>query len=663
MKTTVFRYFTLVVSLFVASLFVSCSDDKNEPDNKGNETTEIPEIELPSIYELVKGESREITLGVKKGKVEASDVISLQLEGAGTYTPCTIGSFTDNSLTFNFPASLSEGTYTVVYRRGQNMRTCGKMQVRIVEKSFEPRPGTTIYGVVSTAEGPVEGVLVSDGKIFARTNAEGQYELESEKSLPYVFMTVPSGYEPERDGVFPAFFHKLVFQNDKEKAESFNFTLKKVDQSRYNVLFFGDMHLAARNGDIGQFTEFTKDVNEYVASHAGEKFYGITLGDMTWDLYWGQFTLENYVEKANALFDNLMIYHTIGNHDNDMYAVHSNYDAKAPYRKAVGPTYYSYNIGDVHYIALDNIDCSNYDENHKRNYVEYVVSDQLEWLKKDLSYVDKSTPVVVTLHAPVYGVSTATQFKNNMTNVTAFINCFEGYSLDIVSGHTHKNYNVTPSHNIIGGKDIREHNVAAVCGDWWWSGKLSNILMAPDGTPAGYGIWNIDGKNMKWMYKPTDKNMDVQFRTYDLNEVEFSFAGDVPKLSNTGSDAYRSFKRYVDQYKKNSDDYVLINIWNYNPSWTITVTQEDGKELVPEQRMAYDPLHIAAMSVKRFNDNIDAVPNFVTQSYPHFFRVQATNHDVDLNITVKDEFGNVWTEKMERPKPFGKSDAALKAYK
>lgn len=52
------------------------------------------------------------------------------------------------------------------------------------------------------------------------------------------------------------------------------------------MFFLGDMHLANRTKDLSQFTAFTNDWNNYRDSHKNEKMYAITLGDMTWDLYW-----------------------------------------------------------------------------------------------------------------------------------------------------------------------------------------------------------------------------------------------------------------------------------------------------------------------------------------------------------------------------------------
>lgn len=626
--------------------FSSCSD-KGE-DGPVDDGIKV-ELTLPKIIQVKKGEP--VTVDMKAGSViYSSDIIQLQASN-GTLINCTISAVGETSVTFLIPETTPAGSYTAFVKRGQERRQQGQFTLVYIEddpEGWDLADGTTVYGKISSVEGPVANVVVSDGIDFAVTNEKGQYELKSKKALGYVFMSVPSGYDPVTNGVMPVNYKLLT--SSGTTPERVDFSLNKVDQSNYRVLFFGDMHLANRNDDIKQFGEMVKDINTHGIKG---KTYAITLGDMTWDLYWydQNFQFSNYIDLMNRSFKNLITYNTIGNHDND-YKATNNAAAKRPFVHSVAPSYYSFNIGQVHYVVLDDIDCSTYDGTTSRNYTEKIYQPQMQWLRKDLSYVDKSTPIVLTMHAPAFGPSTATQFKYSMEGVSDLLSALKDFNeVHLVTGHTHKNAVATSAASILNAyPNIIEHNQGAVCGDWWWSGHLTpGALTAHDGTPAGYGIWDFQGKNIRWKYKGTNLDENIQFRTYDLNNVSFSLA-DVPNLTNTS--VQNSFKKYIDAYPVRHDNKVLINMWNYDPKWTITVTDEGGNKLPVTPRMAYDPLHIKAMSIKRFNRDISSVPNFITGNWTHFFEVTAPDANTDLTITATDRFGNTYTEKMERPKKF-----------
>lgn len=641
------KYFLLL--LLVAMLpvaFTACSDDDDDAPQGINVSLEIPAT-------VVAQRSGDVTFAVNDQKAPlASDVIFL--ESSGLLHECVIKSVSPESVTFTLPSTVASGTYNVIVRRGASRTTLGTTSLNVVNRMIDPEEGATVYGFISTPEGDgIPGVKVSDGVNFAVTDADGVYQLQSAKELGYVFYVVPSGYEAQLDGFLPR-----IYQTTKVAAnvpERIDFMASPVTgQDNYKVLFLGDMHLAKRTGDLEQFAKITTDINKYRAANSGSKVYAITLGDMTWDLYWydNKYDLNNYVETMKSTFTDFQVFHTMGNHDNDFKGT-DNMTAKSAYRLHISPNYYSFNIGQVHYIVLDNIDCSDYDGTTSRNYTSRIMSDQVEWLRKDLSYVEKSTPVIITMHAPLYTPNSTTGFTYDVANHAELLSAIDGYNVHFVTGHTHKNYNITPSSTITGGKNIYEHNVGAICSDWWWSGYLTEgCLVSTDGNPAGYSIWDIDGKNMKYLYKAAGADENYQFRSYDLNKVSFSEA-DIPDLTNT---AMRNefLNRYASAYPQSNKNEVLINVWNYNPSWTVTVTTQSGQALTVSKVRAYDPLHIAAMTVKRYNKaNLSSTPSFVTQNiWTHFFKVTAPDADTDLVITVKDEFGHTWTENMARPKAF-----------
>ena len=117
-----------------------------------------------------------------------------------------------------------------------------------------------------------------------------------------------------------------------------------------------------------------------------------------------------------------------------------------------------------------------------------------------------------------------------------------------MSGHTHYNRNVPTVY----GK-IYEHVHAAVCGNWWWSNTNG------DGTPNGYGVYDINGSTItNWYYKGVNNAMadrDYQFRLYRGN-------------IKTGGE-YEQFQL------QHGDGVLIANVFNYDSSWTIKV-YEDG---------------------------------------------------------------------------------------
>ena len=550
-------------------------------------------------------------------------------------------------------ANFENGEYEVYVSRGSQRKLLGETSIFIndAESGVEIDEGTTVYGYVTCDGTGVPGVVVSDGVEVVTTDEKGFYQIASEKKWGYVFISVPSGYEVPSEGILPQ-FHRYL-KSEANVIENANFTLTAVSsQDQFKILMLGDMHLANRTGDLSQFSEFTSEVNDYVNARSGEKIYAITLGDMTWDLYWysNLYYFPEYLATMNSAISNLQVFHTMGNHDND-FKTYSDFDAAFKYVRDIAPTYYSFNIGKVHFIVLDDIDCDKYDGTNSRNYVKTISNEQLEWLRKDLSYVDKSTPLIVTMHAQVfYPSGSGFKIDHDQTNTAELFNILDGYKVHFVTGHTHMSFNVVPEESVTGGRDFFEHNAGSICASWWWSGHLTpGVHISLDGTPGGYSIWDINGTDMQWIYKSTGFSEDYQFRSYDLNNVKFSY-DDVPNLKDES--VKKDFKKYIDSYPGQSDNAVLINIWNWNPHWKLEVTDEHGASLEYEEVWAYDPLHIAALSVKRFNSNIDSAPNFITEDFPHFFKVMADSPDTDLTIKVSDEFGHTWVENMERPKDY-----------
>lgn len=642
----------LLLALIAVSQLFACggSDDEKTPaDNFDVQFT------VPGSVDVTEG--GECTFAVSGGGKSPLTTDTFILESdAGISYVCPIVNTSSDSFTVRLADGCETGYYKVFVKRDARKKSFGRIYINIVEDiDFKPDAGTTVYGIVSSAGVGVENVVVSDGAEVTVTNEKGIYQLKSAKKWGYVFISVPSGYEVPSVGVLPQFHRAL--KNSADVVERADFKLEKVDgQDSYKIFMLGDMHLANRTGDLGQFAQFTSDLTDYMTRHKGEKMYALTLGDMTWDLYWysNSYYFPQYLNTVNSQIKNLQIFHTMGNHDND-FQTRSDYDAAVKYVDQICPTYYSFNIGKVHYVVMDDIDCSSYDGSIFRNYVESLSAEQLDWLAKDLSYVAKTTPVVVAMHAQVfYPTTSGFKIDHDPVNTLRLFDILDGYTVRFVTGHTHKLFNVTPDAPIVDGHNFREYNSGSVCASWWWSGNLTpGIHIGTDGTPGGYGIWDVTGTDFQCLYKSTGWPEEYQFRSYDLNNVHFSMA-DVPLMpSDISASVKNAYMQYVNAYPQNNDNEVLINIWNWNSDWTLSVVDENRKTLPYTEVWAYDPLHIAALSVKRFNNaKLTQTPSFITDKFTHFFKVKADDADTDLVITVKDEFGNEWTENMQRPKAF-----------
>ena len=171
--------------------------------------------------------------------------------------------------------------------------------------------------------------------------------------------------------------------------------------------------------------------------------------------------------------------------------------------------------------------------------------------------------------------------------------------------------------------------------------------MCGDGSPGGYRVMEFDGKEFEWYYKATGRPEDYQFRTYDRNEICLSASAYVPRAS---AENRAAFLESVGNYATpNSENRVYLNIWDYDPSWKIEVT-ENGKKLPWTRFTAKEPLYLATYEAEEYNYGY-------TVSYPggttsHLFEVRASAPDTTLEIKVIDRFGRVYTETMTRPKKF-----------
>jgi hypothetical protein len=308
--------------------------------------------------------------------------------------------------------------------------------------------------------------------------------------------------------------------------------------------------------------------------------HGISVGDIAWDFL--EF-FEDY-NKAVAVMG-IPFFQALGNHDMN-YREGGDDTSDRTFKEFFGPTYYSFNRGKAHYVVLDDVRYLG----EERKYDGYITEAQLEWLAKDLQYVKKDQLLIINLHIPAH---------NSVKNNDALYKVLEGFTnVHVMSGHTHYNVN-----NITQG--IYEHNHGAVCGAWW-SGNICS-----DGTPRGYGVYEVNGTELTWFYKSTGMPKEHQMSLY------------VDTLTNQ--------KR------------LLANVWNWDPEWKVTY-ELDGKTMGELQQQ--DGIDPDALRLHNLGKPAKGRAFTKPTQTSHLFMAHFGPEVKLVRVIAKDRFGNTYTKEV-----------------
>lgn len=649
MKIKIINFSTVI--LLVSVLFiVSCS--KSE-DPIPVETFKLTGVSIPGTISVSVNADITIT---GNGFATGDKLVFTSTTNSALRFEFMVNVISTSSITINIGSSISSGTYNIKAVRGTKEISLGSAIISIQTNTNIPDvAGKNIKGVVYCNGRGIPNVVVSDGIEVTKTNSEGIYYLTSTKKHGYVFISIPSNYEVPTKGKLPYFFDYIT--SSTSVIDQRNFELVEANNNNHVIIAIADLHLANRNNDITQFKSgFFAEAAAYASQlkSAGTKVYCFALGDLSWDVYWyeNSYALANYLNEIDGI--GFQIFNVMGNHDNDPYKV-GDFNAEAPYKQIIGPTYYSLNIGKVHYVVLDDIQYINTGGSQgtlgARDYLEAITAEQINWLNKDLAEItDKSTPIIVTLHTPLYSASVNSSGQQvnsaDLLNATELKNALSNFSnVSFISGHAHINYNVEIATNMY------ERNIGAISATWWWTGKsgYAGNHICKDGSPGGYGIFEINDKTIKYYYKGIGYNKNKQFRTYDRNTINISAANFTPNANATYQAMVTS---YAGEYSSaNSSNTVLINVFNYDSNCTLEV-KENGISLPVYRKSRKDPLHIISYEMQRLNNNSEPTSSFITNYSTHIFEVTANSPTSTLEIKLTDRFGNIYTESMIRPKEF-----------
>ncbi len=415
-------------------------------------------------------------------------------------------------------------------------------------------------GKFSDVDTPFAGIKVSNGTDFVRTDQLGKYEIPlSDPGI--VFVVKPNGFQAKlTDNKLPMFYfiHKtegspqLKYPGSKPTGplpQSIDFPLYRQSESeQFKILLFGDPQ-PRNNKEVDYIAH---DVVTELVGRTDHAF-GVTLGDIAFD------NLETF-ETLNQTIALIGIpwYNVIGNHDLNFDSrdrQHSNETFEATY----GPTYYSFDYGQVHFVVLDNIDWLGPNEQVDRfHYEARFGKQQLDWLEKDLAMIPESQMVVLMMHIPIIGAKDKADLFRLIEK--------RPYCISI-SGHTHDHQHLFLGKDDGFNGDKEHHHIinVTVSGSWWSGAPDENGIphtTMKDGAPNGYSVLTFDQNGYRLDFKAARQDAADQLRI------------DMPaKLAATDVE--------------NTD--VWVNVYNGSEKSKVRLQVDGGPWVELEKKVAIDP--------------------------------------------------------------------------
>ncbi len=459
-----------------------------------------------------------------------------------------------------------------------------------------PSTPVRIRGAVQSGGKGLIDVAVTDGRTVTRTGTDGTFELISDSNQDFVYVSTPGGYEISRNETGTARFYQPIQPNAGGEAEAvFDLAALPERDTEHAFLVWADTQ-TQNTFETGLLHEQSvPDAIKTIEQLGDRQIFGVGCGDIMFD----DLSLYPEYERAVQLLG-IPFFQVVGNHDLDFDSP-TDEGSTATFSQHFGPRYYSFDRGLVHYVVLDDVLW------HAAGYIGYLDETQLNWLEQDLSGIEAGRPVVVFAHIPGHSMryrrngESRPGISSSMTNRERLYQLLEPYQAHLISGHTHEN-----EHVFEGG--IHEHIHGAVCGAWW-SGPICY-----DGTPNGYGVYEVRGEQIEWRYKCTGYDAGYQMRVY-----------------NKGEDP-------------TAPDEVAANIWDADPEWVVEWYEDGIRKGRMANRIGRDPMSVELHTGPDIPQRRPWVEPVLTN---HLFYAPVAQDTKEFRIVATDRFGRTYATALE----------------
>ncbi|MBO4433923.1 MAG: calcineurin-like phosphoesterase C-terminal domain-containing protein [Bacteroidales bacterium] len=556
----------------------------------------------------------------------------------------------------------------------------------VIEEVLPPDGYNVTGRVVDNAGKGIENVVVSDGLKCVRTMFDGSFYMESAiADVKYVFVSTPSGYMPVVSGGIPRFYKAKADITPSAGIYDFgDFVLTPVaNPNRFTLLISADPQprqfkytldrIAYKSLDVCQ--DLYQELYDVASGITGRQVYGICLGDIVHEdmsLY------SNYVTALGTLA--YPTYNIIGNHDNN-YQTANDEEAAADFESYFGPRNYSFNIGGIHFVMLDNLIQGGYDNSKSLDAYDQGLTDRIwEWLQNDMSYIPTSTKIMVCAHSPMFKQQSGSERTNtayhggttsSKTNYTyGYGDLFDKYDeVHAWAGHTHSGFNFiygsTHRH-----KNVQVHTLARSTGELWTNEYLAN------GTPRGFTVVEVDNGTITWKFHPVTRQRgafqgvttgycSAGAPAYQWRDWSYNAAG--VAVMNEGGSLTEDYQMHVYPRGAYGDNYVYVNVFLWDekwqkPVWTptggtpvqMTRIYSSGNPLITDTENIYDKADTEFRTWYKTNANksggsLADLDGYYTVApgdeglITTLFRAPADASPNSGTVTVTDRFGNIYS--------------------
>ena len=357
-------------------------------------------------------------------------------------------------------------------------------------------------GLFDAGEKRLVGALVSNGRDVVRTDADtGMYTLTVDDD-DIVFLCKPRGWMVPTDGNGLPQHYYLHKPNGSPEGLKFggveptgplpeyvDFPVVPAPESdRFSVILFGD----PQPYTIDQVDHFKNDIMPEVLRYIENNrvAFGTTLGDIVGDDLDLFAPLNDVIGAAGIPWLNVY-----GNHDMD-FDVDNNDDADETFNRVYGPTTYAYQVGNIHFVVMDNVMYEGQRDNGRNGGYSCGLTDEQQTFIRNYFYATSHLPddrYVLLMHIPAH------EFDDVITGV--FGEEIPEHApqriLLSVGAHWHKHADfMLQTRDARGNETTHHHIVNVTTSGSWWQGQPDEYgiphTMMRDGKPNGWSVLTFD---------------------------------------------------------------------------------------------------------------------------------------------------------------------------